>query len=158
MFQREFYFLDIMVRGLNGGLDLVVDVQYANTWQAPIRLVIPQGNLNIQLSIQLIRGCLLSYRPMWTNFIGMTTRELRIRIQEHLKDIWAASRMDAHDLFRLNKLKPVPKHFYGYHSDRWQDVRVCRIDRVSLGSRGGNLSKHLEQVECKWIVQSHHMA
>lgn len=78
-------------------------------------------------------------------YIGMTTRELRVRIQEHLRDIRAAVKIDAHNI--------KCKHFLEKHGGRWQDLRVCGIDRIHLGSRGGHLFKRLEQIECKWFFK-----
>lgn len=44
--------------------------------------------------------------PRGLIYIGMITRELGVRIQEHIKNIWAAAKMDAIDFDKLNKLKP----------------------------------------------------
>lgn len=72
---------------------------------------------------------------------------------EHLYDIRAAARIEQQDLFKLQKLKSVPKHFLEKHGGRWQELRFCGIDKVYLGSRGGHLFRRLEQIECKWIVK-----
>lgn len=91
--------------------------------------------------------------PCNSKYVGMTTRELPIQIQEHLCDIRAATRIDSQDTLKFNKLKSIPKHFLEKHGGRWQDLRFCGIDRVHLGSRGGHLFKRLEQIECKWFIK-----
>ncbi|XP_044158606.1 uncharacterized protein LOC122944428 [Bufo gargarizans] len=91
--------------------------------------------------------------PCGLIYIGMTTRELRIRLQEHQSDIRMASKVSVDDRERILKLKPVARHFRLKHNNRWQDLRVRGIDRVNLGSRGGDLFRRLEQVESKWIIK-----
>ncbi|XP_040278407.1 matrix metalloproteinase-18-like [Bufo bufo] len=81
----------------------------------------------------------------------MTTRELRIRIQEHQKDIRAAAKIGDEDRDKLLKLKQIARHFRQKHNNCWQEFRG--IDKISLGARGGNLFRRLEQIESKWIVK-----
>lgn len=83
----------------------------------------------------------------------MTTHELTIRVQEHLRNIRAAVKIDPLDTFKLNELKPVARHFHDVYFNRWQDLKVFGIDRVFLRLRGGCLAKGLEQVELKWIFK-----
>ncbi|XP_071987003.1 uncharacterized protein [Engystomops pustulosus] len=61
--------------------------------------------------------------PCGLKYMGMTTRELRVRIQEHMKDIRAASKLLSTDQEQIMKLKPIPRHFLESHDCRWRDLR-----------------------------------
>ncbi|XP_069615983.1 uncharacterized protein [Ranitomeya imitator] len=80
-------------------------------------------------------------------YIGMTTRELRVRILEHVRDIKnGATALD------IEALKTIPKHFRKYHNSNPKTFRVRGIDRVQLGIRGGNYKKELLKKETRWTV------
>ncbi|CAJ0950878.1 unnamed protein product [Ranitomeya imitator] len=80
-------------------------------------------------------------------YIGMTTRELRVRVLEHVRDIRnGALAVD------IDTLKTVPKHFRLHHNSNPKWFKVRGIDRVQLGIRGGNYKKELLKRETRWMV------
>ncbi|CAJ0944341.1 unnamed protein product, partial [Ranitomeya imitator] len=80
-------------------------------------------------------------------YIGMTTRELRVRVLEHVRDIRnGALAVD------IDTLKTVPKHFRLHHNSNPKWFKVREIDRVQLGIRGGNYKKELLKRETRWMV------
>ncbi|XP_073424067.1 microtubule-associated serine/threonine-protein kinase 3-like [Dendrobates tinctorius] len=60
-------------------------------------------------------------------YIGMTTREFRIRVCEHVRDIEKAK--EAKD---ENQLKTLPRHFRAFHNSEVKGLKMFAIDQVSL--------------------------
>ncbi|CAJ0968111.1 unnamed protein product [Ranitomeya imitator] len=86
-------------------------------------------------------------------YIGMTTRELRVRILEHVRDIKnGAMALD------IETLKTIPKHFRKYHNSNPKTFKVRGIDRVQLDIRGGNYKKELLKKETRWTVELNTLA
>ncbi|CAJ0952186.1 unnamed protein product [Ranitomeya imitator] len=84
--------------------------------------------------------------PCGLIYIGLTTRQLKVRIREHILGIIAAaSCADA------STLKTIPRHFWESHQCNEKLLRVRGIDLLRINIRGGNLSKRLAQLESKWI-------
>ncbi|KAM4044953.1 uncharacterized protein ACNLHF_008801 [Anomaloglossus baeobatrachus] len=79
-------------------------------------------------------------------YIGLTSRELRIRTREHVRDILAAK-----EAINPETLKTIPRHFREIHNCDPTSLKVRGIDQVHLGIRGGDVKKRLAQVECRWI-------
>ncbi|CAJ0968644.1 unnamed protein product [Ranitomeya imitator] len=88
-----------------------------------------------------------AYCPCGLIYIGMTTRQLRVRILEHVRDIRNGASIEEMDL-----LKTIPKHFRQCHHSNPNALRVKAIDRVQLGIRGGDYKKELLKKESKWMV------
>ncbi|CAJ0952754.1 unnamed protein product [Ranitomeya imitator] len=84
--------------------------------------------------------------PCGLEYIGMTTRPLKIRTREHVRDIAHAS--GASDIVSL---KPIPRHFRLVHNCDSSLLRVIGIDRILKDSRGGDVKTKLAQLETKWI-------
>ncbi|CAJ0936405.1 unnamed protein product [Ranitomeya imitator] len=80
-------------------------------------------------------------------YVGMTTRSLKIRIQEHVRDIKNAITCSEPHL-----LKPIPRHLFEIHQCNPKGFFVRGIDHVYMGIRGGNLKQKLLQKETLWIV------
>lgn len=80
-------------------------------------------------------------------YIGLTTRRLKVRIQEHVMDIQRVS--DSNDIH----LKTLARQFKGYHGCDPKVLRVKGIHMVSVGKRGGDWKNLLAQMESKWIFQ-----
>ncbi|XP_073532526.1 uncharacterized protein [Phyllobates terribilis] len=78
---------------------------------------------------------------------GLTSRELRVRVHEHVRDIGAARVIPD-----PRELKTLPRHFKSAHNCDPRSLRVCCIDVVHLGSRGGNAKRLLAQKEARWIT------
>ncbi|CAJ0966979.1 unnamed protein product [Ranitomeya imitator] len=84
--------------------------------------------------------------PCGLIYVGMTTRELRRRVHEHILDIEkAATEEDSYNL------KPIPRHFKSLHKCDPTGLMVKGIDRIFIGPRGGNWKRLLAQRESKWI-------
>ncbi|CAJ0968182.1 unnamed protein product [Ranitomeya imitator] len=81
-------------------------------------------------------------------YIGLTTRELKIRMLEHCRDI-----MNAKTAQEVSTLKTIPRHFRQYHQCNPHGLKIKGIDLVSLGIRGGNIGKVLAQMESRWIYR-----
>ncbi|CAJ0966769.1 unnamed protein product [Ranitomeya imitator] len=81
-------------------------------------------------------------------YIGLTTRELKIRTREHYRDI-----MNAKTAQEVSALKTLPRHFRQYHQCNPHGLKIKGIDLVSLGIRGGNAGKVLAQMESRWIYR-----
>ncbi|CAJ0936767.1 unnamed protein product [Ranitomeya imitator] len=81
-------------------------------------------------------------------YVGLTTRELRIHIREHVGDIGAARTVSA-----LMDLKTIPRHFRLHHNCNEKLLKVRGIDMLHLDVRGGDNKKRLAQIETKWIVR-----
>ncbi|XP_075711138.1 uncharacterized protein LOC142747908 [Rhinoderma darwinii] len=79
-------------------------------------------------------------------YVGMTTRELRLRVREHVRDIENAKTAD-----NIEQLKTIPRHFRSHHACNSKMLKIRGIDHINLGMRGGDLKKCLLQRECKWI-------
>ncbi|CAJ0961660.1 unnamed protein product, partial [Ranitomeya imitator] len=88
-----------------------------------------------------------AYCPCKLIYVRMTTRQLRLRILEHARDIKNAAM--AHD---LSILKTIPKHFRIHHNSNPKTLRVKGIDRVQLGICGGDYRKEFLKRETKWMV------
>ncbi|CAJ0923661.1 unnamed protein product [Ranitomeya imitator] len=86
--------------------------------------------------------------PCGLIYVGMTTREFRRRVREHVLDIEGA-RM-AEDPLRL---QPIPRHFKALHGCDPSGLRIKGIDRVFIGQRGGNWKRMLAQREARWIYK-----
>ncbi|MEE6526032.1 hypothetical protein FKM82_026411 [Ascaphus truei] len=79
----------------------------------------------------------------------MTTREVRFRILEHVRNIKNASK----DLQAFKKITSVARHFFEAHVSDFNLLQAFAIERVSLGLRGGDLERALLRRESRWIVQ-----
>lgn len=79
-------------------------------------------------------------------YIGLTSRELKKRVREHVLSIKAA-----HEEMDLEKLKPIARHFKIHHACKPEFLKVRGIDRILLDKRGGDWRKKLAQCETKWI-------
>ncbi|CAJ0917029.1 unnamed protein product [Ranitomeya imitator] len=86
--------------------------------------------------------------PCGKIYIGMTTREFKLRVREHILDIEKA--VHARD---DTVLKSLPRHFKRYHSCKSRGLRFKAIDQLDLGVRGGDSGKMLAQLECRWIFR-----
>ncbi|XP_069613347.1 uncharacterized protein [Ranitomeya imitator] len=86
-------------------------------------------------------------------YIGLTSRELRVRVREHVRDIKAAREVED-----IENLKPIPKHFRKYHKCNPSDLKVWGIERIHTGIRGGDAKQKLAQCECRWIAILHTLA
>ncbi|XP_056425695.1 uncharacterized protein LOC130367312 [Hyla sarda] len=65
--------------------------------------------------------------PCQKIYVGLTTRELKVRVREHMRDIRLARVTDSgHDF------KPVARHFLKYHDADPALLKVCGIDRIQL--------------------------
>ncbi|MEE6525510.1 hypothetical protein FKM82_025572 [Ascaphus truei] len=82
-------------------------------------------------------------------YIGMTTRELRFRVLEHVRNIKNSDR----DCQCGRKLTTVARHFRAKHNSDDSLLKDFAIDQVSLGNRGGDLEHLLLQRKCRWIVK-----
>ncbi|CAJ0930781.1 unnamed protein product [Ranitomeya imitator] len=91
--------------------------------------------------------------PCSKTYVGLTSRQLRIRVREHVRDIMSAK--SAED---INALKTLPRHFHMFHGCDPKGLRILGIDQVHCGSRGGNAKRLLAQMECRWIVTLNSMA
>ncbi|CAJ0966394.1 unnamed protein product [Ranitomeya imitator] len=80
-------------------------------------------------------------------YVGMTTRSLKIRIQEHVRDIKNAITCSEPHLLKL-----IARHFFDIHGCNPKGLSVRGIDHVYMGIRGGNLKQKLLQKETRWIV------
>ncbi|XP_073399270.1 uncharacterized protein [Dendrobates tinctorius] len=81
-------------------------------------------------------------------YVGLTIRELRIRVREHVRDIGAANlASDPADL------KTIPRHFRSYHNSDAGMLKVRGIDVLHMGIRGGDNKRILAQMEARWIVE-----
>ncbi|CAJ0966697.1 unnamed protein product [Ranitomeya imitator] len=88
-----------------------------------------------------------AYCPCKLIYVGMTTRQLKVRVLEHMRDIRNA--VSVHD---ITTLKTLPKHFKSHHGSNPKWLRVRGIDRVQAGIRGGDYKKELLKREARWIV------
>lgn len=79
-------------------------------------------------------------------YVGLTSRELKVRVREHVRDIIAAQ--DATD---LTMLKPIPRHFRKKHNCNPKVLKIRGIDHINCNIRGGNINQRLAQCECKWV-------
>lgn len=86
--------------------------------------------------------------PCGLKYVGMTSRQLKRRIREHVLGIEAAKNEEV-----LDQLKTIPRHFKQFHNSDASGLQVCGIDRVFISKRGGDWRKILAQVECKWIYK-----
>ncbi|CAJ0941415.1 unnamed protein product [Ranitomeya imitator] len=91
--------------------------------------------------------------PCGKLYIGLTTRELRIRVREHVRDIDKAKTCED-----PTQLKTIPRHFFQKHDCDESLLKVKGIDVVKMGPRGGDLAKNLAKLECKWIFRLGTMA
>ncbi|CAJ0950195.1 unnamed protein product [Ranitomeya imitator] len=74
--------------------------------------------------------------PCGLIYVGLTSRQLRVRIREHTRDIKAALNSSAYEF-----LKPIPRHFKEKHGCNSQLLMVRGIDRVLADGRGGDRKK-----------------
>lgn len=78
--------------------------------------------------------------------MGLTSRELKVRVREHVRDI-----VSAKDVADVATLRPIPRHFKKFHNCNPKDFKVKGIDKIHIGMRGGNINQRLAQYESKWI-------
>ncbi|XP_056416058.1 uncharacterized protein LOC130357391 [Hyla sarda] len=91
-----------------------------------------------------------AYCPCPKIYIGLTTRPLKVRVREHMRDIrQAATRV------HVEELKPIARHFLSEYECDPNLLKVKGIDQVNLGIRGGDIPKILAQCESKWIWRLH---
>ncbi|XP_075188242.1 uncharacterized protein LOC142261653 [Anomaloglossus baeobatrachus] len=81
-------------------------------------------------------------------YVGLTTREFKIRIREHCRDIIKARTIEDE-----SQLKTIPRHFKKEHNCNPHLLKFRGIDTVDLGFRGGDLAKALPRVESRWIFR-----
>ncbi|CAJ0961872.1 unnamed protein product [Ranitomeya imitator] len=86
--------------------------------------------------------------PCGKIYIGLTTRELKIRVREHCLDIIKAKTVND-----ITSLKTLPRHYMKFHNCDPSLMKVKAIDTVNMGPRGGDLAKKLAQVESRWIYR-----
>ncbi|XP_075707682.1 uncharacterized protein LOC142742114 isoform X2 [Rhinoderma darwinii] len=79
-------------------------------------------------------------------YVGLTSRELKVRVREHMADIKRASGAE-----NLENLKPVARHFKMHHSCDPSKLKVRGIDHIICGMRGGAIKQKLAQCETRWI-------
>ncbi|KAM4014425.1 uncharacterized protein ACNLHF_018048 [Anomaloglossus baeobatrachus] len=79
-------------------------------------------------------------------YIGLTTRQLKVRTREHILGIEAAR-----NATNIEDLKTLPRHFAMFHSCNGGSLKVKGIDQIDLGLRGGEISRRLAQLEARWI-------
>ncbi|CAJ0960814.1 unnamed protein product [Ranitomeya imitator] len=91
--------------------------------------------------------------PCELKYVGLTSRELRRRVREHVLDIKAAQ-----TAIDIQSLKTVPKHFKLFHQCDSSLLRVRGIDHIVLNTRGGDIKKRLAQIEAKWIYRLNTLA
>lgn len=77
--------------------------------------------------------------PCGLEYMGKTTRELRCRVGEHLRDI------------RLKNDKPLPRHMWSHHPSDPLQVHFMGIDLIPRTVRRGNWDKLILQRETQWI-------
>ncbi|CAJ0967408.1 unnamed protein product [Ranitomeya imitator] len=83
--------------------------------------------------------------PCNLTYVGMTTRELRVRTLEHVRDIKAAEKINLDDRDTILKLKPLARLFRQFHNNQSHLLRVRGIDRLYPGNRRGDISTKLAQ-------------
>lgn len=86
--------------------------------------------------------------PCGLIYIGMTSRELRRRVREHVLGIQSAATESD-----IQSLKPIPRHFKSRHNCDPTLLRVWGIDQILPNPRGGNIKKILAQKEAQWIFR-----
>ncbi|CAJ0952657.1 unnamed protein product [Ranitomeya imitator] len=86
-------------------------------------------------------------------YVGLTSLELRTRTREHVRDIVAAKTCTD-----PSALKTIPGHFRLRHNCDPTGLRIRGIDKVHMGTRGGNSKQVLAQLECRWIVSLNTMS
>ncbi|XP_053544804.1 muscarinic acetylcholine receptor M1 [Bombina bombina] len=77
----------------------------------------------------------------------MTTRKLRIRLMEHLRNINNATK----DLENGKAITSVASHCLKRYHSRKEELECWGVEKVSLGIRGGDLEMALLKTESKWI-------
>ncbi|KAM4033170.1 uncharacterized protein ACNLHF_020169 isoform 1-T3 [Anomaloglossus baeobatrachus] len=88
--------------------------------------------------------------PYGLIYVGLTTRALRVRVLEHLRDIKNAAKAQRPD--EIAQLKNIPRHFRERHGCNWRQLKFRGIDRVNLGIRGGDITNVLHKKEALWIT------
>ncbi|CAJ0956886.1 unnamed protein product [Ranitomeya imitator] len=84
--------------------------------------------------------------PCQKIYVGLTSRQLKTRAREHYRDI-----VNAREVNDISELKPVPRHFKLVHDCNVKLLKICGIDKVFIGARGGNWRKTLAQLEVELI-------
>ncbi|CAJ0936759.1 unnamed protein product [Ranitomeya imitator] len=69
--------------------------------------------------------------PCGKIYIGLTTRELKIRVREHCLDITKAKAVND-----ITSLKTLPRHYKKFHNCDPSLMKVKAIDIVNMGTRG----------------------
>lgn len=98
------------------------------------------------ISCNTTHGVYFAICPCQLIYVGLTTRELKRRVREHVLSIRSAREGDD-----ILKLKTIPRHFKIHHECNPQGLKVWGIDRILINQRGGNFAKLLAQREAKWI-------
>ncbi|CAJ0957021.1 unnamed protein product [Ranitomeya imitator] len=81
-------------------------------------------------------------------YVGLTRRELKIRVREHIRDIEKSSSTQDNTL-----LKTLLRHFKQFHNGNPRGLRIKGIDQVDLGPHGGDLGKVLARLESREDMQ-----
>ncbi|XP_069816651.1 vomeronasal type-2 receptor 1-like [Dendropsophus ebraccatus] len=90
--------------------------------------------------------------PCGLMYIGMTSRQLKTRTLEHVRDIKRTKQMNTSNIWEVEQLKPIPRHFLTEHNSDHRGLKVRGIDQINLGIRGGDVTRRLLQVESKWMT------
>ncbi|CAJ0952190.1 unnamed protein product [Ranitomeya imitator] len=84
--------------------------------------------------------------PCGKIYVGLTSRPLRLRVREHVRDI-----LNAREVTDMTELKPIPRHFKQIHDCNAKLLKVSGIDKVFINQRGCDWKKILAQLETRWI-------
>ncbi|KAM4044171.1 uncharacterized protein ACNLHF_008225 isoform 1-T2 [Anomaloglossus baeobatrachus] len=88
--------------------------------------------------------------PCGLIYVGLTSREFRVRVLKHIRDIKKAAKVETAE--EIDALNNIPRHFWEKHSCNWRLLKFRGIDTVYFGTRGGDHRKVLAQKEVKWIT------
>ncbi|CAJ0963256.1 unnamed protein product, partial [Ranitomeya imitator] len=105
-----------------------------------------EGSSNINISCLSRYVIYYATCPCGLIYIGLTTRQLKVRIREHVLGILAAATCTD-----TSTLKTIPRHFREFHQCNASGLKVRGIDLLKINIRGGSLSKRLAQIETRWI-------
>lgn len=84
--------------------------------------------------------------PCGLIYVGLTPRELRRRVREHVLSI-----IKSRNEVDLTRLTPIAKHFKNTHGCDPKGLKVRGIDRILMNNRGGCCKKPVAQCETRWI-------
>ncbi|XP_063782381.1 uncharacterized protein LOC134932160, partial [Pseudophryne corroboree] len=85
--------------------------------------------------------------PCGLKYVGKTKRVLKLRIQEHARNI--KNKITTHAIYR---------HFHEFHHSNPEDMTFKGIEIVNLGERGGDILNKLSKREMFWIFELKTMA